>query len=879
MNFLRQLISRRKLCGELSEEIREHLEEKIEELVAGGMSRKEATAATRREFGNVTLIEEDSRTVWRWPSIENLFMDVRYGVRILRKSSGLTVVAVLTTALGIAANVSVFSFVDGLFLRSVPAKNPERLVRIVAPENDGAGLFSIPEYTYLRDHTKTVGELTAHYSSAPLYISGNGETGEVQAAVVSSSYFAMLGLQPYLGRFFTREEDAVPDRDAVAVLGYGLWQRIYGGDPGILGKSLLINGHSFGIIGVMPPSFRGVELGGMPNEIWIPGMMIRIGYRHCDGFQPSCTILQLMGRLKPETNASEAQAEIATLMEQLRTSASGFDERLGVLVTPAIGISGGREYFLLLTRLLTTIGGLLLLIVCANLGGLLVARGTARGAEIATRRALGAGRGRIVRQLLTESVLLACAGGAFGLLISLWTSRLLVDFYSVDDEGYRHLFDIRPDTSVVLYSVAVTITAGLLFGLLPALQAGSTDLNQVLKSGGTSLSSSRRRSRAVLVTVQVAFSLALLVGAGLLARSAARIEAGTNMDVHHVLGLRLPLSLIRFPAAKAYTFKREVVRRLRELPGVESVSLAKGQGLVWHVGPGARIKLPGKTYPKPADEPVVGYKQVAPDYFATLKIPFIAGRDFNDSDRPGSPGVAIVNATLASRITSDRLPLDQTILIEDKPYQIVGVVKDAQVRNALEGPLPVTYLPFWQDETLIEARMCIRVTGDPAAVLPMVRKTIASIDSEVPVTETMPLIDQVRGAYTDARVASAVLSCAAVLGLLLSAIGLYGVVSYEVSRRTKEIGVRMALGAESQDVVQLFLRQGFVTVLTGGMFGGVLALATTRLLGAWLFGVRPSDPLSFGVAVGVLLTVTLIAGYLPARRATRVDPMVALRYE
>jgi putative ABC transport system permease protein len=811
--------------------------------------------------------------------VEDLLHDLPHGVRMLRKNPGFTAVAVLTTALGIAANVSVFSFVDGLFLRSVPAKNPERLVRIVAPENDGEGLFSIPEYAYLRDHTKTVDELTAHYSSAPLYISANGETGEVQAAVVSSSYFAMLGLQPYLGRFFTREEDAVADRDAVAVLGYGLWQRIYGGDPGILGKSLLINGHSFGIIGVMPPSFRGVEIGGMPNEIWIPAMMIRIGYRHCDGFQPSCTILQLMGRLKPETNASEAQVEIATLMEQLRTSASGFDERLGVSVTPAIGISGGREYFLLLTRLLTTIGGLLLLIVCANLGGLLVARGTARGAEIAMRRALGAGRGRIVRQLLTESLLLACAGGAVGMLISLWASRLLVGFYSVDDEGYRHLFDIRPDASVVLYSVAVTVTAGVLFGLLPALQASSTDLNQVLKSGGSNLGSSHRRSRAVLVTVQVAFSLALLVGAGLLARSAARIEAGTNMDVHHVLGLRLPLSLIRYPAAKAYTFKREVVRRLRELPGVESVSLAKGQGLVWHVKPGARMKLSGKTYPKPADEPVVGYKQVAPDYFATLKIPFIAGRDFNESDRPGSPSIAIVNETLASRITSDRLPLDQTILIEDKPYRIVGVVKDAQVRNAVEGPLPVAYLSFWQDETLIEARMCIRVIGDPAAALPMIRKTIASIDPEVPVTETMPLIDQVRGAYTDARVASAVLSCAAALGLLLSAIGLYGVVSYEVSRRTKEIGVRMALGADFHDVVQLFLRQGFLMVIGGGMLGGVLSLATTRLLGAWLYGVRPSDPLSFGAAVSVLLAVTLIAGYLPARRATRVDPMVALRCE
>jgi predicted permease len=456
---------------------------------------------------------------------------------------------------------------------------------------------------------------------------------------------------------------------------------------------------------------------------------------------------------------------------------------------------------------------------------------------------------------------------------------LLVGFYSVDDEGYRHLFDIRPDVSVVLFSVAVTVTAGVLFGLIPALQASSTDLNQVLKNGGSAPGSSCRRSRAVLVTVQVAFSLALLVGAGLLARSTARVEAGTNMDVHHALGLRLPLSLIRYPAAKAYTFKREVVRRLRELPGVESVSLAKGQGLVWGTGFRIRATLPGKTYPKPEDEPMISFKQIAPDYFATLRIPFIAGRDFNDSDRPGSPPVAIVNETLATHVAPDKLPLDQTILIEDKPYQIVGVVKDAQVRNTIEGPVPVAYLPFWQDETLLEARMCIRVKGDPVAALPMIRRTIASIDSEVPVTETMPLIDQVRGAYTNVRVASAVLSCAAVLGLLLSAIGLYGVVAYEVSRRTKEIGVRMALGADSQGVVQLFLRQGFLMVLTGGMLGGILALATTRLLGAWLFGVRPSDPLSFGVAAGMLLAVTLLAGYLPARRASRVDPMVALRYE
>ena len=815
--------------------------------------------------------------------MQTLWQDLRYGLRMLAKSPGLTLIAVLTAALGIAANVTVFSVIDGLFLRSVPAKNPERLVRIVAQENDGEGLFSIPEFAYLRDHAKTVEELTAHYSTAPLYISANGETGEVVGAVVSSSYFSILGLQPRLGRFFTNGEDSVPDRDAVAVLGYGFWQRIYDGDPGVIGKTFLINSHSFTIVGIMPPEFHGTEIGGTPLEIWIPAMMIHVGYRHCDGFQPSCTILAILARLKPGISAAQAQTEIAILMQQLRSSNPAFDERYGASVWPAIGITRdrGRDYFLALARLLATIGGLLLLIVCANLGGLLVARGTARGTEIAMRLALGAGRARIVRQLLTESLLLAFAGGVLGLLLSLWTSRLLVSFYSVDDEGYAHLLDVQPNATIVLYSIAMTAAAGVLFGLLPALQASRTDLNETLKGGAATATTTTKFSRTALAALQVAFSLALLVGAGLLARSDAFIQSGRNIDLHHVLGLRLPVSLVHYPPDKAYTFKKEVVRKLRELPGVESVSLAKGQGLVWHFGSrgGDRATPPGKIYAKPEDEPMVAVKPIAPDYFATLKIPFVSGRDFNDSDKPGSPLVAIVNETFARQIMANRLPLGQTVLIDDKPYRIVGLVKDAQMRSGIELPLPVAYLPFWQDDTLLEARMCIRFAGDPAAALPMVRKAIASIDPQVPVTEAMPLMDQVRGAYKDARIANAVLSCAALLALVLSAMGLYGVVSYEVSRRTKEIGLRMALGAATRDVVQLFLRQGLVVVLVGVFCGGTLAFATTRLLKTWLFGVGSADPMSFAAAAAVLLLVTLTAAYLPARRAMRVDPMVALRHE
>jgi macrolide transport system ATP-binding/permease protein len=457
----RSLFRKERVEKEMDEELRGFLEMAAEEKMKQGMSRKDALRAVRLERGNLEVTKEVVRAAGWESFIDTLWQDLRFGLRMLRKNPGLTLVAVLTAALGIAANVTVFSLVDGLFLRSVPAKNPKRLVRILAPENDGEGYFSIPEFVYLRNHTKTVEELTAHYSTAPLYISANGETREVQGAVVSSSYFSMLGLQPYLGRFFTGQEDSAPDRDAVAVLGYGLWQRIYGGDSNVIGKPFPINGHPFTIIGVMPREFHGTEIGGMPNEIWIPMMMIHVGYRHCDGFQPSCTMLGLMGRLKSGISAAEAQAEIATLMRQLRASNPAFDERYGASATPAIGISGNRVYFLALMRLLTTIGGLLLLIVCANLGGLLLARGTARGTEIAMRLALGAGRARVIRQLLTESLLLAFAGGAVGLLLSTWTSQLLVSFYSVDDEGYRHLLDVRPDATVILYSIVVTAAAGV----------------------------------------------------------------------------------------------------------------------------------------------------------------------------------------------------------------------------------------------------------------------------------------------------------------------------------------------------------------------------------------------------------------------------------
>jgi predicted permease len=800
-------------------------------------------------------------------------------LRILGKAPGFTAVAVITIALGVAANISVFSFADALFLRTVPAKEPAGLVRFATPEHDSGGYFSYPEYAYIRDNTKTLQMITAHYSTAPLYVSANGETGEVQGAVVSSSYFPILGLQPQLGRFFTPEEDSVPDRDAVAILGFGFWQRIYGGDVNVVGKSMRINGKVFEIIGVMPRDFHGVRIGGMPNEIWVPSMMLRTGYRGC-AFEADCTVLELMGRLAPGKQASEAEAEIATLMRRLQSSAQGFEQRPSVTVEPAIGVWGpSRGYFRMVAGLLATIGGLLLAVVCANLGGLLIARATARRSEIAMRLALGAGRRRIVRQLLTESLLLASIGGALGLFISLLTSRFLIGFYSVDNEGYRHLFDIRLDAGVIAYSIAIALAAGVLFGMLPAWRASRADLNSALKSGGSAQASAGGRTGSILVFIQVAISLALLVGAGLLASSAARLESTGNMDLHHVLGLRLRPALLQYPPDKAHEFTKDVLSRLRALPGVGSVSLAKGQGLVWHANLHIHMASPGTTYARLQDEPIVNEKQVAPNFFGTMQIPFLGGRDFNDRDRAGAPLVAIVNETLARQISPDALPLGHSVLVDDKPYEIVGVVKDAELGTVFDARLPVVYRAYWQDDTLLDARLCVRVNGEPAAALPMIRDSIAAIDPNVPVTETMALLDQVRGAYTDTRVAGAVVSCAALLALLLSAVGLFGVISYEVGQRTREIGIRLAVGAQPKQIVTLFVRNGFAVVAAGCAAGGILALATTHLLGAWLVAVGPHDPVTFCAAAGALMVVGVLACYIPARRTLRIDPVIALKHE
>ncbi|HXI90326.1 MAG TPA: ABC transporter permease [Blastocatellia bacterium] len=814
--------------------------------------------------------------------MNNIWQDLRYGARMLLKKPGFTLIAVLTLALGIGANLTIFSFVDTMFLRPLPAREPERLVTVEATRNgrwtDGQ---AYPTYAHYRDHCQSLEGLVAHYSTAPVNIVAEGDSRVANGAVVSANYFSVLGIQPRLGRFFLPEEDAVPGRDPVVVIGYRMWEGRFGSDPAVLGKELVLNGSAFKIIGVAPADFPGV-LAGFPNEFWIPTMMLRLGYRWCDAITESdCRPLALLGRLAPGRTLADAQAELSVLADQLATT-SPAEQGRGVLLRPATGVRWNeREAYRYQMQLLMAVTGLLLLIACANVASLLLVRGAARRKEIAIRLCIGAGRARLVGQFLTESLLLAFAGGGLGLLISLWAKDLLAPFYTTNDGGMTRYYDLSLSPRGLIYTLALTLFTGLLFGLLPALQATRHDLVRALKDEGISPSPRQNRLRGALVVAQVALSLSLLVVAGLLVRSESHIRHGANFDPQHVAALRLRPGLLNYNAKKAQAFTRDVVGRLEAIPGVQSVSLAKGTGLAWQSGGRVRVRLPEEA-PQPREEqPQVEYQEVAPRFCETLKIPLLEGREFNEGDRPGAPRVAVINETLARGLWPERAAAEHTLILDDQPYQVVGVSKDAQLRNALESTQPFLYLPYWQNNIRpqIDARLVVRVAGDPQTMLPLLRRAIVAVDPNVPINEDVPLTQQVNAVYMPVLLTSAVLTYAGLLALFLSMLGLYGVLAFAVSQRTREFGIRMALGAERLDVLRLVVTQGLRLAFAGVGIGLLASFAATRLVKSLLYGVSPTDPLTFALIAALLLAVALLACWLPARRATKVDPMVALRYE
>ena len=809
----------------------------------------------------------------------SIMQDFRFAARLLRKSPGFTAAAVVTLAVGIGANTAIFSFIDALFLRSIRAAAPGRLVRLYAAKPGGSeGGFSYPEYRYLREHGVSWAALAAHYSYAPLNVGIAGNAREAQGGVVSQNFFSTLGVEPALGRFFRPEEDAVPGRDPVAVVSFDYWMRRLGGRPSALGESVRINGVDFRVIGIAPRGFTGAVVG-TPNDIWIPAMMLRVGYRWGDALTGDSRPLAVLGRLAPGRTLDAARAELRVL--SARMAAAGRQDARVITALPAVGAEAPEQREALpALRLLMAVAVFLLAIACANIAGLQLVRGAVRRKEIAIRMGLGASRPRLVRQLLAEGLLIAVPGGALGVALSLGARTALLGIYSADTEGYRRVYDLTLDARVLLFSVAVSLLTAILFGLAPALEATRPGIAGGLKAAAGWEGADRRRGRDLLVAAQIALSLSLTAAAGLLARSSARIVRGQGLDASHIALLRLRPRLMNYSPAKAQAYTREVLRRLESIPGVRSVSLAKGSGLAWRQTGTLPVRRPDQS-PEPSREITAAYHEIAPGFFETTGMELRRGRDFDGRDRPGSPRVAIVSETLATRLWAGREPLGRSLVAGTQSYRVVGVFRDARLASSLESPLPFLYLPYWQEdiEPQVDSRLVVRTGGDPGALLPILRKEAAAVDPDVPVTEVMTLAGQMDGEYATLFLTSAVARGAGLAALLLAAVGLQGALAFTVARRTREIGVRMALGASSRQILSLVCRQGARLVAFGLGAGALIAVALTRSMASLLYGVTPVDPPSLFAASLLLAAVAAAAIFLPARQAARVHPMAALREE
>lgn len=858
--------------AELDEELAFHVAQATQHNIDRGMRPQEARRAALVALGGRAQWTEAARDEQRSRWLDDAARDLRYGWAALLRNPGFTAGGVLTIALAIAATTTVFNFVSAVYLRSLDVPEGPRLVHIrddvPATQSSHVGF---PAFLRLRERTRTLDAVVAHYSTAPLYVTARGESGEIPGAVVSAGYFGMLGLRPALGRFFAPSEDSVRDRDAVAVIGHGLWRTRFGAESGVIGEHLTINGRSFTIIGVAPPGFTGV-LGGLVNELWIPAMMLHVGYRYCDGFEFTCAVTGTMARLAPGTTLGEAQAELDGLYATLVAGADTAFVPHRIVATPALGIRDQEQLgYRGLSQLLWAIALALFAVACANLGGLLLSRGMARRREFALRASLGAGRGRIVRQLLTESLLLGLVGGAAGIALTIVTSRALASFLV---DGSRRIA-LPLDGSVLRFVAVATLVTVVLFGLFPALHVSKVDVAEALKAADTR---PRSRARQVLLAGQAVLAVVLLVAAGLLSRSFVRATAGGPLDPAHLAEMRLRPNLVGYPADRSNAYFREAIERIRATPGVVAASLNRWSISVRWTGGSLFASLPGE--PVPTDRSArVNYMEVGDGYFEMLHFPMLAGREFNRDDTPSTPHVALVNESLARRLWHSLDVLGRSVVLAGESFQVVGVVKDYRPSAFGEPPLPTAYVAFWQMRLVsrIDTRVGIRFSGDPGTSLVSVRRALASIDPSVPVVSVASMEELMRSSFAEVRLGGVVLLTSSALTLFLAAVGLYGVVSYLVTQRSREIAVRLAIGAKPREVVAMLVRQGVRPILIGGAIGLVLSLAAAPLLGRWLFGIAPTDPLTIGGAFALVLLVAVAGSGLPAWRAAATDPAAAFR--
>jgi predicted permease len=827
---------------------------------------------------------------------------------MLWKSRGFTAIAVLSLALGIGANTSIFSFVNAVLLRSLPVSEPDRLVYVFSGNrNTPYNVASYPDYVDFHDKNEVFSALAA-YASITLSLNSNDQADTISGQIVTGNYFDALGVHAKLGRTFLPEEDTTPGAHPVAVISYGLWQSRFAGDPQIAGRQMLLNGQPFTIVGVAPAEFNGAVTG-ETNDIYVPMAMQALVRPPRGGYSgekdPDLLSkrgprwLDMIGRLKPGMPAEQAQAAMSTLAAQLAQAYPDTNKEVTATISPVSkGDPTQRGTLLSVAGLLLVVVGLVLLIACANVANLLLARAAGRRKEISIRLALGASRGRLIRQLLTESVLLALLAGAGGLLLAVWLVDML-RAYSPPGNFFPVAFDFSLDKSVLAFTLLLSVLTGLIFGIAPALQASNPDLVTALKDEtamlpGASGAGRRFSLRNLLVVAQVALSLVLLISAGLFLRSlqqAQRIDPGFNPE--HVLTMPLNINLLRYTKTQGQEFYRQVLERVAALPGVQSATLTRTPPLSG-ASRQSSVMIAGREGPDRANNNessgggseeihnnVTLASSVALNYFQTLSIPLLRGRDFNAHDMEGAPGVVIINETFAKRYFPNQDPLGQRVSLNGAqgPWlEVVGLARDGKYITLGETPAPFLYQPLAQRHES-GMTLLVRTSGDPASSATAVRREVQAIERNLPLTNARTMPELLSTSLFPARMGAVLLGVFGLLALLLASVGLYGVMSYSVARRTREIGIRMALGAQRTDVLRLVLRESMTLVAVGMLLGLIAAFAATRLLAGFLYGVSPTDPVAFiGIAI-LLAVVALVASLVPARRAANVDPMVAFRYE
>jgi putative ABC transport system permease protein len=791
-------------------------------------------------------------------------------LRRVAKVPALTGLVILTLAPGIGAHIAIFSLVNVLFLKSLPLKDAASVVGVYQTRN-GSGYFplSYADYVDYRDSNAVFSELASHYPTAPLSFAIRDDSIEANGSVVSGNYFSVLGIEPAVGRFFQPQDDA-PGVNPVAVISHRLWQSRFRGRRDVVGQVVKVNGIPFTVVGVAPASFEGVLLG-IPTEVWLPNSMSAVGYRWCDTRSRDCTWLSMIGRLKPGRTLAAAQAEMTVLSRGLEQAHLDTNQGLGLVVTPLRGVhpSARQDTRRLATLLLAGVT-LLVAVACANASSLLLMRSLTRRKEIAVRLALGATRARVVSPFIGEALVQALLGGAAGVLMASWFERAIVGLYPSDVP-----LDLGVDVTVLGYALLLSVVIGLIVGLVPGLQATRPSLVAAFKEEASVARHGRPRLLGLLMIVQVAISFVLLAGTGLLARSVTNALRGGGFDPSGVVVVRLRPRLIGYDSRRAQAFSREAIRRLAGLPGVASVSL----GLVpppWPPGGSAFVGLPGQKPSRPEDAPTAAVGEITPRYFQTFGAPVLRGRDFSEQDAAGAAPVAIVSQTLAHRLWPNDTAIGQPLVVDDKTYEVVGLVADMGYHSIVEPPPAAAYLPYWQNDGNVDARLFLRAAGDSSRLLPVLRRELRAIDSDVPVVEVETMASVVGQYLAPVRVAGYVLGASAGLALLLSAIGLYGILVLAVAQRTRDIGIRMAIGASRGRVVALVVRDVTVLISIALGLGLVTALGTSRVLAHYLYGVSPRDPWTLVAALLLLAFTAAIATWLPARRASQIDPRSAM---